>query len=135
MRKITDVPGMPLYNYKQQRTYLAGGTKWPQYGPRPENNTKPKPFVNTTPSITIIDSNMSRRNDVVSQLNGWFYTPENSVVVPYVANNIQGKHIIVYMDYIFYKTIPHTNNNTYINGITNINELVNGDDYLITLQI
>ena len=30
---ITNYPNAPLYNYKVKRQYLAGGTKWPQYGP------------------------------------------------------------------------------------------------------
>jgi len=33
VRRITNYPTVPLTNYKVRRTYLAGGTKWPQYGP------------------------------------------------------------------------------------------------------
>jgi hypothetical protein len=33
LRRITNYPTVPLYNYIPRRTYLAGGTKWPQYGP------------------------------------------------------------------------------------------------------
>ena len=32
IRKLKNVQGMPLYNYKIRRTYLGGGTKWPQSG-------------------------------------------------------------------------------------------------------
>jgi hypothetical protein len=31
VRRITNYPTVPLTNYKVRRTYLAGGTKWPQY--------------------------------------------------------------------------------------------------------
>ena len=31
LRRITNYPTVPLTNYKVRRTYLAGGTKWPQY--------------------------------------------------------------------------------------------------------
>jgi hypothetical protein len=33
VRRITNYPTVPLTNYNVRRTYLAGGTKWPQYGP------------------------------------------------------------------------------------------------------
>ena len=35
LRRITNYPSVPLYNYIPRRTYLAGGTKWPQYGGNP----------------------------------------------------------------------------------------------------
>jgi hypothetical protein len=37
VRRITNYPTVPLTNYKVQRTYLAGGGKWPQYGWSPGN--------------------------------------------------------------------------------------------------
>jgi hypothetical protein len=37
LRRITNYPTVPLTNYKVRRTYLAGGTKWPQYGPNTNN--------------------------------------------------------------------------------------------------
>jgi hypothetical protein len=37
VRRITNYPTVPLTNYIVRRTYLAGGTKWPQYGPNTNN--------------------------------------------------------------------------------------------------
>ena len=37
VRRITNIPSVPLTNYKVRRTYLAGGGKWPQYGWAPGN--------------------------------------------------------------------------------------------------
>jgi hypothetical protein len=37
VRRITNYPTVPLTNYKVRRTYLAGGSKWPQYGWAPGN--------------------------------------------------------------------------------------------------
>jgi hypothetical protein len=36
VRRITNYPTVPLTNYIVRRTYLAGGTKWPQYGSGPK---------------------------------------------------------------------------------------------------
>ena len=37
VRRITNYPTVPLTNYIVRRTYLAGGTKWPQYAWAPGN--------------------------------------------------------------------------------------------------
>ena len=39
---ITNYPNAPLYNYRVRRTYSAGNTKWPQYGPNTGQPRDPK---------------------------------------------------------------------------------------------
>lgn len=41
VRRITNIPTVPLTNYIVRRTYLAGGGKWPQYGWAPGNTGFP----------------------------------------------------------------------------------------------
>ena len=41
LRRITNYPTVPLYNYIPRRTYLAGGTKWPQFAWAPGMNGFP----------------------------------------------------------------------------------------------
>lgn len=41
LRRITNYPTVPLYNYIPRRTYLAGGTKWPQSAWAPGMNGFP----------------------------------------------------------------------------------------------
>ena len=41
VKRITNYPTVPLYNYIPRRTYLAGGTKWPQFSWAPGMNGFP----------------------------------------------------------------------------------------------
>ena len=41
LRRITNYSTVPLYNYVPRRTYLAGGTKWPQFAWAPGMNGFP----------------------------------------------------------------------------------------------
>jgi hypothetical protein len=44
---ISNNPNAPLYNYKVKTRYMAGNTKWPQYGPNTGQPRNPKLSRNT----------------------------------------------------------------------------------------
>ena len=87
VRKLTNVPGMPLYNYKQQRTYLAGGTKWPQYGLRAYPSTRPLHIhssISTTIITPVVTPPSSNTNITATAINGYV---SNGIYTLYDATN------------------------------------------------
>jgi len=91
VRRITNYPTVPLYNYKTQRTYLAGGTKWPQYGPF--SNSELPPVTNTSLTITSLLPSVTVSSQYKYISDVLFNTSE-TILIKYPHSNLRTTYTI-----------------------------------------